>query len=213
MKRRLVAGVFVVACLTWPLLLQAQDAKRYMQKESSVDMTAMKSIFLGWVDMPLEDWAVFGYETKDDWAKTVARLNSVFQRLMQTQSLAERTVVTKDEWVMPDPLVSSEPQRKVQTQRVAARTVVAAKDRDDEGVTESELQIKFSDVRIDAKTYRLYLSIQFIDTKRRVEIASIPIRAYYVGGIGGFERHLGLDLDQLSRKIQIEVTQAPARRR
>jgi hypothetical protein len=81
--------------------LEARGAKRYLKKESSVDMAATKSVFVGWVDMVPEDWSVHGYSDKGEWDSAITRLNSAFQRLSQTKWLAGRTVTgakeSKDE--------------------------------------------------------------------------------------------------------------------
>jgi hypothetical protein len=55
-------------------------------------MSAMRSVFLGWVDMVPEDWAVHGYSDEGEWDSAINRLNNAFQRLSQTKWLSGRTV-------------------------------------------------------------------------------------------------------------------------
>ena len=173
-----VTAMVMMTCLAWPPPLQAQ------KKESAADMRAgMARVFVGWVDMPLDDWALLWYDTPEYWAASVARLNSMFHRLLQTKWLPKRTVV-------------------------------AAKHRTDTDAAGSDLQIRFSDVRVPAKRRtELYLAIHFIDVKSGVEIGSVPIRKYRFGTLGGFERHLEDALDQLSRKIFVELTEVPILRK
>ena len=52
MKRLAAAAVLLVLCISFPPSLEARHAvKRYLTKESTVDMKNMNHIFLGWVDM------------------------------------------------------------------------------------------------------------------------------------------------------------------
>lgn len=91
--RRIVLLLGLLAAFTIPPAAEARGAKRYLKKESAADMPAAKSVFLGWVDMVEDDWAVHGYSTKDEWAGVINRLNNAFQRLAATKYLAGRTIV------------------------------------------------------------------------------------------------------------------------
>lgn len=133
----------------------------------------MNRIFLGWVDLVPDDWALHGYSTRAEWADAVNTLNYSLLRSCQTTYLA-------------------------------GRTVTAAKEKGDENATDSDLYIRFSDVRIDYDDYYLYVSIHFIDPKSKAEIATIPARPYY-GNNWGFERYLRAALDEVSVKLQVEI--------
>lgn len=175
MRRRIaIAGLLASFAFQPSLEARRYGAKRYLYKESTVDMSAAKSIFLGWVDFVPDDWAVHGYTDKAEWEQTINRLNSAFQRLCQTHWLA-------------------------------GRTIVGAKNKADQNAAGHDLYIKFEDVRIDYDHYLVYLSIHFVDPKTNAELSSIPVRPYY-GNDWGFERYLRAALEEINRKIQVEVT-------
>ena len=56
-------------------------------------MAAAKSVFLGWVDMVPDNWAVHECSDKAEWEGAINRLNNAFQRLCETKWLSGRTVV------------------------------------------------------------------------------------------------------------------------
>lgn len=91
--RRLVLIVGLLVCVGFQSSVEARGAKRYLKKESTADMSATKGVFLGWVDLVPEDWAVHGYADKAEWDATILRLNNGFQRLSQTKWLSGRGVV------------------------------------------------------------------------------------------------------------------------
>lgn len=180
MKRLvLIAGLLFCVGLQSPL--EAHKAKRYSDKETTADMSATKSVFLGWVDLSSDKWATYGYGSQEDWATVIKRVNLAFQSVCTTE-------------------------------RLSGKTVVAAKDSKDENAAGQELYIKFSDVRVDPKTYFVYLSIHFIDPKTNAEVASIPVRPYSGRIASTFERYIRTALDEVGEKIQVEVTSAAAKK-
>ncbi len=90
MKRFIIP--MLLSCIAFQCALHARGAKRYLKKESTVDMSAMKAVFLGWVDMAPDDWSVHGYSSKEEWSSAINRLNDAFHRMSQTKWLAGRTV-------------------------------------------------------------------------------------------------------------------------
>ncbi len=88
--RRLASIVGLLVCLA-SSPLEARGPKSYA-KETPVDMSDKKIIFLGWVDLPLESWRLWGYESKEEWTNIVKDLNLDFQSSCQGQYLAGRTV-------------------------------------------------------------------------------------------------------------------------
>ena len=171
---RLTVVAALLACFGLPSSLEARGPKRYLNKESTVGMSAMKNVFLGWVDLRPDDWAVHEYDTKLEWAAVINTLNHSFQGLCATK------------WLR-------------------GRTVTGAKDQADENAAGKDLYIRFSDVRIDYDNYLLYLSIHFIDPKTNTEIAAIPARPYYGNG-RGLAGYLKEALEEVNRKIQVEIT-------
>jgi hypothetical protein len=173
MKRlAVIVGLFV--CLGLHSPLEARGHKSY-SKETPVDMSAKKTIFLGWVDLPSEGWSLWGYGNKEEWVNVIKDLNQDFQSSCQGQYLA-------------------------------GRTVTVAKDRNDENAAGNDLYIKFADVNIDHEYYGIRLSIHFIDPKTNIEIASVPSRLYYEKRWFKFQLYMRAALDEVSRKIQVEVT-------
>lgn len=114
----------------------------------------------------------------------------------------------KAEWSATINRLNNAFQRMCQTQFLSGRTVTGANEKGDKNIADSDLYIKFSDVRIDYKNYCLYLSMQFIDRKTNTKIAVIPTRAYY-GNEWGFERYLQAALDEVGKKIQVEILGGP----
>ena len=144
-------------------------------KETKPDMSTAKSVFIGWVDLSPNEWSLWGYAGKDDWAQVIKDLNLDFQNGCKGQYLT-------------------------------GRTVTVAKDRDDENAAGNDLYIKFSDVVIDHEYYGIRLSIRFIDPKTNTEIGSIPSRLYYEKRWFKFQLYMRAALDDISKKIAVEVT-------
>jgi hypothetical protein len=81
MKQLTFAVTLLLLCISFPASLAARHkVPRFLSKESTVDMSHMNRIFIGWVDLGADDWALYGYENKTDWADIIASLNSSFSR-------------------------------------------------------------------------------------------------------------------------------------
>jgi hypothetical protein len=178
--KRLALIVGLLVCVGFDSPLEARGHK--YSKETSVDMSGMKTIFLGWVDLPPDTWHLWGYENEQDWTQIIKDLNLDFHSGCQGQYLA-------------------------------GRTVTAAKDRNDENAAGNDLYIRFSDVSIDHDYYGIRLSIHFIDPKTNTEIASVPSRLYYEKRWFKFQLYMRAALDEVSRKIEAEVTDEPQGKR
>jgi len=93
LMRRWVVMAVLLSSIVFPSHLEARHkVKRYLTKETTVDMKDMNHIFLGWVDMVPDDWGVHGYAAKAEWAGAINMLNNAFQRTCQTTYLPGRTV-------------------------------------------------------------------------------------------------------------------------
>jgi hypothetical protein len=112
----------------------------------------------------------------------------------------------REEWADVIRDLNHDFQSSCQGQYLAGRTVTVAKDRNDENAAGNDLYVKFSDVNIDHNYYGIRLSIHFIDPKKNIEIASIPSRLYYEKRWFKFQLYMRAALDEVSRKIQVEVT-------
>ena len=80
MKKSIVALTIFLFCIAFPAQVMAgrHSVKRYLTKETTVDMSKMNRIFIGWVDMHEEGWAAIpqGYSSKQEWADVIASLNN-----------------------------------------------------------------------------------------------------------------------------------------
>ena len=147
----------------------------YRYKETAVDMTKMQRVFIGGINLPTEEGALYGYG-KDDWIEMMAGLNSKLSRC------------------------------------VLDRNVTVAKDKDDVNTAGYDLYIKFQDVNIDYEHYHLIVGIHFIDPKTNAETGMIPARPYY-GDDWGFKGFMSAALDEVCKKVQVEVTGVPSKKK
>lgn len=94
MKRFIVILATFLLCLTFPAQMMAgrHSVKRYLTKETTVDMSKMNRVFIGWVDMHEDGWAAIpqGYSSKQEWADVIGSLNDSH---MVASSLTGRTLV------------------------------------------------------------------------------------------------------------------------
>ena len=177
MKRNvLIIGLLV--CLGFQSSLWARGPK--LNKETSADMSGKKSVFIGWVDLSPDQWALWGYSGKDEWADVIKGLNVGFQGSCQSY--------------------------------LEGRTVTAAKDRTDENPGDNDLYVKFSGVSIDGRSYGIRLVIQFIDPKTNAEIAAIPSHLYYEKREWKFQLYLQAALEDIAKKVAVEVTGTATRK-
>ena|ERR1700719_3194233 len=81
MKRLTITAALLLLCIFLPASLEARHkVPRYLNKASTVDVSNMNRIFVGWVDLGADHWALYGYESKTDWADIIGSLNSSFSR-------------------------------------------------------------------------------------------------------------------------------------
>jgi len=62
MKRLMTTATLLLLCILLPTALEARGVKRYLKKESTVDMKNMNHIFLGWVDLNPDSWVLYQHE-------------------------------------------------------------------------------------------------------------------------------------------------------
>ena len=88
-----ITATLLLLCMCFPASLEASHkVPRYLSKESSIDMSRMNRIFLGWVDMNPDEWALHGYSTKAEWTDIINSLNAEFLRSLQVTYLPGRTI-------------------------------------------------------------------------------------------------------------------------
>jgi len=95
MKKSVVTLTILLFCIAFPAQMMAgrHNVKRYLTKETTVDMSKMNRVFVGWVDMHDDDWGAHGYGTKQEWTDVIGSLNSAFNSNLITTYLNGRTVV------------------------------------------------------------------------------------------------------------------------
>jgi len=142
------------------------------KKETPASLATAKNIFVGWVDISLDDWTALGYEDKQSWSDVIDRNNQAFQHTCQT--------------------------------KLATYQIKGAKNRSDENVAGLDLFIKFSDVKFDVDSYRLYASVHFMDPASGSELASIPVQAYR-GGHFSVDNCMRGALEKLADKLKDEM--------
>ena len=87
MKRFAATAILLLLCIACPTSMEAGG-----KKPTAVDMSNMKTIFVGWVDVDPAEYGLLGYSSKEDWLKDVERVNSYFQGDLRSGVLAGRTL-------------------------------------------------------------------------------------------------------------------------
>ena|ERR1700678_2705753 len=95
MKRLTFAMTLLLLRAFLPTSLAARHkVPRYLNKESGVDMSHMSRIFVGWVDLRPDAWALYDFHSRADWTDDIAFLNADFLRGLQETHLHGRTVTS-----------------------------------------------------------------------------------------------------------------------
>jgi hypothetical protein len=94
MKRFIAVAVLALLCIALPTPAYARyGVKRYLKKETTVDMNAMNHVCVGWVDLGADQWGRLEYDTKTEWSGTIDSLNNAFVSGLPAMYLPGRTVV------------------------------------------------------------------------------------------------------------------------
>jgi hypothetical protein len=86
MKRFNVTAILLLLCIVSPTSMKAGD------KKPTVDMSNVKTIFVGWVNLDPDTYRVLDYDTKAEWAEVIDEFNAYFQGELKTNYLAGRTL-------------------------------------------------------------------------------------------------------------------------
>ena len=87
MKRAMIVASFLMLCLSLPTSLSAHE------KNQAPELSNMKNIFLGWVDLGSASYKDLGYATREDWESVIKEENTGFQEYFQTKLSANHTIV------------------------------------------------------------------------------------------------------------------------
>ena len=95
MKRLVVTAVLALLCIACPTPAFARyGVKRYMAKETTVDMKAMNHVCIGWVDLGVNQWSALGYDTKTEWSDVINGLNDSFVSSLPAMYLPGQTITS-----------------------------------------------------------------------------------------------------------------------
>jgi hypothetical protein len=87
-------AILLLLCISFPTTLAARHkVPRYLNKESSVDMSHMSHVFVGWIDLGPDAWALYDFRSRADWTDDIAVLNAGFVRDLQATYLHGRTII------------------------------------------------------------------------------------------------------------------------
>jgi hypothetical protein len=93
MKRYLPATILLACMAAEPALaMRWRGAKRYPYKETTAEMSGVNRIFVGWVDLKEDDWAMHGYSTKAEWVSEIPGLNAALTGFCGSKYLIGKTV-------------------------------------------------------------------------------------------------------------------------
>jgi hypothetical protein len=93
MKHLTFVVTLLLLCIAFPTSLAARHkVPRYLNKESIIDMSNMNHVFIGWVDLEPDAWALYGFPSKTEWANIIGSLNATFTRSLQVTYLPGRTI-------------------------------------------------------------------------------------------------------------------------
>jgi hypothetical protein len=85
MKRPvLIVGLLI--CAGFLTSLEARNSKN-LSKTTNIDLSTTKKVFVGWVDLPADQWHIWGYGNRSDWQQVIDDLNQDFQNDCQNRYL------------------------------------------------------------------------------------------------------------------------------
>jgi hypothetical protein len=95
MKRFVLFAVFLSLCVAFPTLSSAMrhSVPRFLDKETTPDLSKMNNICVGWVDLGADDWGAHGYSTKTDWTNIIESLNASFISNLKATYLPGKTII------------------------------------------------------------------------------------------------------------------------
>jgi hypothetical protein len=173
MKRLVISAILLSLCLALPASLGARD------KKPAVDMSGMKHIFLGWIDLGSDNYRRLGYSFREDWDKIIERENLNFQQDFQSNLPTGRTV--------------SAAKNKEDVNTTGNDLYIKFTD------------VAFEPDHTSAfTTYTLHISVHFIDLKTNTEIASIP-DLKLDKSFCTLKKCLSIDLNEMNEQMQLLI--------
>lgn len=91
-RRRFVIGLLVFLGIQSSLWAGGPKPK----KETSEEISSAKTVFIGWMDLSPDQWALWGYSSKDEWAEVIKGLNAGFQGSCQGYLEGRTVTLAKD---------------------------------------------------------------------------------------------------------------------
>ena len=149
-------ALIIVICL---FAIQNCATTKHSTK-AGVELSQYKSVFIGWLNLPLDDWEALEYNSEEDWEYAIRYINRHFQKY------------AKQVW-----------QNEIGTPMSFAHS-------SEHGPSpENDLYIKFEEVDV-VQAYYLYTSVRFIDLNSNNIIFEIPAEYYNGGRLRNFENRL-----------------------
>ena len=95
MKRFVISAVLFSLCLAFPTpsLAGRHSVPRFLNKETTPDMTSMNNVCVGWVDLDADSWGALGYTTNTEWVEVIESLNASFSSNLKTTYLPGKTII------------------------------------------------------------------------------------------------------------------------
>jgi hypothetical protein len=97
-KSLTLVATLLLLCISFPMSLAARNkVPRYLDKESSADMSHRNRVFVGWIDLEPEAWALYDFHSRSDWTEVITALNADFVRGLQATYLNGRAITAAKE--------------------------------------------------------------------------------------------------------------------
>jgi len=94
---RLRKSILFILCISIMFYLVGSVEAKSSKKSSSfqdetIELNSYNRIFLGWIDLHKEHWALHGYRVLEAWSGVINRLNNVFQINCKIQHLTNKEI-------------------------------------------------------------------------------------------------------------------------
>jgi len=90
-------SIFFILCISIMFYLVGSVEAKSSKKSSSfqgatIELNSYNHIFLGWIDLHEDHWALHGYRSSEVWSSAINRLNNAFQTSCSVNYLTDRKV-------------------------------------------------------------------------------------------------------------------------
>lgn len=94
MERKMYLSILILILFSLLVLAPAQPTLNAtpLAEGQATALNSYNKIFLGWIDLDADAWALHEYTTKGDWSAAIDQLNNVFQTSCKTKYLSDKTI-------------------------------------------------------------------------------------------------------------------------